>query len=109
MTFKDRAKLWKQNEGYPKHRFTSRQPCIDAVTQDPTICNGSQEQKPAPASAPSLAPKPAPAHSQHAHRPYGQDPFDNRLYDIFPESAAPSFSGYLGRNPSKLVFSDDDN
>ena len=69
---KERGTLCKQNQGRPVDRFQYRQPCVTAVVEDPTICNGPQEQKPAPASSPSPAPRPAPAHSQHTYRPHGQ-------------------------------------
>ena len=42
---KDRAKLCKKNQGRPADRFQSRQPCVTAVVEDPTICNSPQEQQ----------------------------------------------------------------
>ena len=42
---KERSKLCKRNEGRPVGRYATRQPCVTAVVENPSICNSPQEQQ----------------------------------------------------------------
>ena len=42
---KERSKLCKRNEGRPVGRYATRQPCVTAVVENPSICNSLQEQQ----------------------------------------------------------------